>query len=111
MFHYLFPPLSIGLGSIMVLIEGMYLKTGDPQYEALARFWTKIFAVVFAMGVVRSFFSPEKTRALLAGRRAFGWRGPKAAGWLYAGAAMLLLGYVGSRFVLEVLLHRSPPIT
>ena len=51
MFHYLFPPLSIGLGSIMVLIEGMYLKTGDPQYEALARFWTKIFAVVFAMGV------------------------------------------------------------
>jgi cytochrome d ubiquinol oxidase subunit I len=51
MFHYLFPPLSIGLGTIMVLIEGMYLKTGNPQYEALARFWTRIFAVVFAMGV------------------------------------------------------------
>ncbi len=48
---------------------------------------------------------------LLAGRRAFGWRGPKAARWLYAGAAMLLLGYVGSRFVLEVLLHRAPPIS
>ena len=48
---------------------------------------------------------------LLAGRRAFGWRGPKAAGRLYAGAAMLLLAYVGSRFVLEVLLHRAPPIT
>ena len=44
---------------------------------------------------------------LLAGRRAFGWRGAKAAGWLYAGAALLLLAYVGSRFVLEVLLHRS----
>jgi len=45
---------------------------------------------------------------LLAGRRAFGWRGPKAAGWLYAGAALLLLAYVGSRFVLEVLLNRTP---
>ena len=48
---------------------------------------------------------------LLAGRRAFGWRGPKAAGWLYAGAVLLLLAYVGSRFVLEVLLHRVPPMT
>lgn len=45
---------------------------------------------------------------LLTGRRAFGWRGPKAAGWLYAGAALLLLAYVGSRFVLEVLLNRPP---
>ena len=45
---------------------------------------------------------------LLTGRRAFGWRGPKAAGWLYAGAALLLLAYVGSRFVLEVVLHRPP---
>ena len=45
---------------------------------------------------------------LLAGRRALGWRGPKAAGWLYAGAVLLLLAYVGSRFVLEVLLNRPP---
>jgi ABC-type uncharacterized transport system permease subunit len=48
---------------------------------------------------------------LLAGRRAFGWRGPMAARWLYAGAALLLLAYVGSRFVLEVLLHRAPPMS
>ncbi len=51
MFHYLFPPLTIGLGIIMVGIEGMYLKTKDPQYEAMAKFWTKIFAINFAMGV------------------------------------------------------------
>ncbi len=44
---------------------------------------------------------------LLAGRHAFGWRGRRATRWLYAGAALLLLAYVGSRFVLEVLLHRS----
>ena len=45
---------------------------------------------------------------LLAGRHAFGWRGPRATRWLYAGAVLLLLAYVGSRFVLEVLLHRAP---
>jgi ABC-type uncharacterized transport system permease subunit len=43
---------------------------------------------------------------LLAGRAAFGWRGRRATGWVYAGAALLLLAYVGSRFVFEVLLHR-----
>jgi ABC-type uncharacterized transport system permease subunit len=46
--------------------------------------------------------------ALLMGRRAFGWRGRLATRWLYFGALMLLLGYVGSRFVLEVVLHRQP---
>lgn len=45
---------------------------------------------------------------LLAGRRAFGWRGPAATRGVYAGAGLLLLAYVGSRFVLEVLLHRAP---
>ena len=45
---------------------------------------------------------------LLAGRHAFGWRGPVATRGVYAGAALLLLAYVGSRFVLEVLLHRAP---
>jgi cytochrome d ubiquinol oxidase subunit I len=51
MFHYLFPPLSIGLSWMMVVMEGAYLKTGNKEYEAIARFWTSIFAVVFAMGV------------------------------------------------------------
>jgi len=45
---------------------------------------------------------------LLAGRRAFGWRGPVATRGVYVGAGLLLLAYVGSRFVLEVLLHRAP---
>ena len=45
---------------------------------------------------------------LLAGRRAFGWRGPAATRGVYAGAVLLLLAYVGSRFVLEVMLHRAP---
>ena len=51
MFHYLFPPLSIGLGALMVIMEGTYLRTGNKEYETMARFWTRIFAVNFAMGV------------------------------------------------------------
>ena len=39
MFHYIFPPLSIGLGALLVVMEGLYLKTGDKDYEALARFY------------------------------------------------------------------------
>lgn len=46
---------------------------------------------------------------LLAGRQWLGWRGKTAIGWLYAGSVLLLLSYVGSRFVLEVLLQRSVP--
>ncbi|GIX45594.1 MAG: hypothetical protein KatS3mg130_2002 [Candidatus Sumerlaea sp.] len=50
-FHYIFVPLSIGLGAIMVIVEAMYLKTRLKVYENMARFWTRIFAVTFAMGV------------------------------------------------------------
>ena len=51
MFHYLFPPLSIGLGLLLVLMEGFFLATKNPAWEAAARFWTKIFALNFAVGV------------------------------------------------------------
>lgn len=51
MFHYLFPPLSIGLGAMMVTFEGLALWTKNPRYEAATRFFTKIFAVNFAVGV------------------------------------------------------------
>lgn len=51
MFHYLFPPLTIGLGMLMVVMEGMWLKTGNPVYEKVAYYWTRLFAVNFAMGV------------------------------------------------------------
>lgn len=51
MFHYIYPVLSIGLGLIMVIIEGIYLKTADPAYLRMSQFWTKIFALTFAIGV------------------------------------------------------------
>ncbi len=50
-FHYIYPPLSIGLGVMLVLIEGLWLKTRNPLYHQMARFWTKVFALTFAMGV------------------------------------------------------------
>lgn len=51
MFHYIFPVLSIGLGLIMVIMEGTYLKTKNPVYLRMAQFWTKVFALTFAIGV------------------------------------------------------------
>lgn len=50
-FHYIFPPLSIGLGVVLVLIEFMYLKTRDVRYLNAAKFWTGIFALIFGVGV------------------------------------------------------------
>jgi ABC-type uncharacterized transport system permease subunit len=48
---------------------------------------------------------------LLIGRQKLGWRGRRALRWLYAGAALLLLSYVGSRFMLEVVLQRTAVVT
>ena len=50
-FHYIYPPLSIGIGLLMVIMEGLYLKTGKKEYEILTRFWLKIFAITFGIGV------------------------------------------------------------
>lgn len=50
-FHYIYPPLTIGLGLVMVIMEGLYLKTGNEIYETMARFWTRIFALTFGIGV------------------------------------------------------------
>ena len=50
-FHYIYPPLSIGLGVLLVMMEGMFIKTKDPLYENVTRFWVKVFALTFAIGV------------------------------------------------------------
>ena len=50
-FHYLYPPLSIGLGVMLVIIEGFWLKTRHPLYHQMARYFTRIFALTFAIGV------------------------------------------------------------
>jgi len=49
-FHYIFPPLSIGLSLILVAFEGLYLKTKNPHYLSAAKFWTGIFGIIFTLG-------------------------------------------------------------
>ncbi len=51
MFHYLFPPLTIGLGIIIAYLEGMFLWKKNQVYMDAARFWTGIFGINFAIGV------------------------------------------------------------
>jgi cytochrome d ubiquinol oxidase subunit I len=51
-FHYLFPQLTMGLALLILILKTMALRTGDEHYNRAARFWAKIFAINFAMGVV-----------------------------------------------------------
>lgn len=51
-FHFIFPSFSIGLASYLAVLEGLWLKTGEHVYLGLFKYWLKIFAIVFAMGVV-----------------------------------------------------------
>ena len=51
-FHIVFPAFSIGLASYLAVLEGLWLKTGNRHFYELYRFWVKIFAVTFGMGVV-----------------------------------------------------------
>jgi cytochrome bd ubiquinol oxidase subunit I len=51
-FHIIFPTFTIGLSAYIATLCVMWMRTGKQQYRLLARFWTKIFAVSFAMGVV-----------------------------------------------------------
>jgi cytochrome bd ubiquinol oxidase subunit I len=51
-FHIVFPAFTIGLSSFLAVLEWRWLKTGDKTYQELYKFWIKIFAVAFGMGVV-----------------------------------------------------------
>jgi hypothetical protein len=51
-FHIIFPAITIGLGSYLAVLEGLWLWKKEPAYRDLYHFWSKIFAVNFVMGVV-----------------------------------------------------------
>ncbi len=51
-FHIIFPAFTIGLSAFIATLEVLWLRSGYDHYQVLARFWTKVFAVSFAMGVV-----------------------------------------------------------
>lgn len=50
-FHYIYPPLSIGLGIMLIIMEGAYIRTGKLMYKQMTQFWIKIFALIFGIGV------------------------------------------------------------
>ncbi len=50
-FHFIYPPMSIGLGIALIIMQGTYLKTKNIVWANLTRFWVKVFGIIFAMGV------------------------------------------------------------
>jgi cytochrome bd ubiquinol oxidase subunit I len=50
-FHFIYPPISIGLGLLLVIIGIIYLRTRDPKWRQLSFFWVKVYGLVFAMGI------------------------------------------------------------
>ncbi len=50
-FHFLYPPVSIGLAWLIVYIGWRYLRTGQAVYDEMTRFWVRILALIFAVGV------------------------------------------------------------
>lgn len=51
MYHWLFVPLTLGLGILMAIMETMYVRTGNEQWKQTAKFWMNIFGINFAIGV------------------------------------------------------------
>ena len=50
-YHWLFVPLTLGLGIIQAIMESIYVKTGNPFWKNTAQFWMKLFGINFAIGV------------------------------------------------------------
>lgn len=50
-FHFLFPPLTIGLATLLAVMEFNYWRTGEGIYDKMSRFWFKLFAIIFTVGI------------------------------------------------------------
>jgi cytochrome bd-type quinol oxidase subunit 2 len=53
-FHYIFPVITLGMAWIIVWMLTRHLRTGDPAYQRMARFWIRVFVLSFAVGVAAS---------------------------------------------------------
>ncbi|MCF8332245.1 MAG: cytochrome ubiquinol oxidase subunit I [Bacteroidales bacterium] len=51
MYHYLFVPLTLGLSFLMAIMESLYVKTGNPEWKRITKFWMTLFGINFAIGV------------------------------------------------------------
>ena len=110
------PPTNLAqaLGMPLLRLESLTFKFVAAGFGMLTL--TLILGAVFSTAwhwdhkTVFSVLSWLVFATLLAGRARFGWRGRVALRWLLTGSILLLLAYVGTRFVLEVLLHRAPTV-
>src|SRR4029453_16026434 len=50
-FHFIYPPISMGLGLLLVAMGVLYLRTKDPLWRQASFFWVRVYGLVFAMGV------------------------------------------------------------
>ena len=50
-FHFIYPPLSMGLGLMLVILGVIYIRTKDPKWRRLSFFWVKVYGLIFAVGV------------------------------------------------------------
>jgi cytochrome d ubiquinol oxidase subunit I len=50
-FHFIFPPMSLGLGMLLVVFGWKSVRTKDPKWRQLSVFWTKVYGLIFAMGI------------------------------------------------------------
>jgi len=50
-FHYIYPPISIGLGLMLVVMGIIYIRTGNSLWRRMSFFWVKVYALVFAVGI------------------------------------------------------------
>jgi len=51
MYHWIFVPLTLGITFIIAIMESIYVKTGNPEWKRITKFWTNVFAINFAIGV------------------------------------------------------------
>ncbi len=51
MYHWIFVPLTLGLGFIVAFMESIYVKTGNPEWKRITKYWMKLFGINFAIGV------------------------------------------------------------
>ncbi|MCH8180326.1 MAG: cytochrome c biogenesis protein CcsA [Proteobacteria bacterium] len=103
-------PSGHALGMPLLRLESLTLRFVAAGFVMLSL--TLVLGATFAPWrwdhkTVFSVLSWAVFATLLVGRARFGWRGPQAIRWLLAGSMLLLLAYVGSRFVLEIVLHRQ----
>jgi cytochrome bd ubiquinol oxidase subunit I len=73
-FHMTFPALSVGLAIFLVICYGAYYRTGNPLYLQMFRFWRKIFALGFALGIVAGIVLITPGRSARSSGRSSAWR-------------------------------------